>query len=349
MCRPGGFSEGYAMKNILTSLLALSLHPAAQAVEPLVLGNAAWPPFILEGGEEGTAERLVCGALERAGWPCTVQTSDWEAVLDEARIGAIDGIAATWESPDLQNYLMFSEPYLTIRIVPVTSDRKPDAIQSVADLEGRRVAMVTGYAYGDEITAIAKKFETVQSKDSLSAMESVRDGAADVALLDLLVARAALDDSLVSGVILSNVVLATADLHFAVSRQNPDAAQIMGDFQRSFRAMLTDGTVNEILDIDWLATDFGHLGQTDLVLRSGANLDKLAHPSEEGSVYSLGSSDYQYEPQSTEDASRVNYQVEGKSHSSLQSALNSVFGTEIGCEHKEFSSEFDCTDLFKKQ
>jgi hypothetical protein len=32
----------------------------------------------------------------------------------------------------------------------------------------------------------------------------------------------------------------------------------------------------------------------------------------------------------------------------LQGALNSVFGEEIGCEHKEFSSEFDCSDLFKK-
>jgi hypothetical protein len=121
----------------------------------------------------------------------------------------------------------------------------------------------------------------------------------------------------------------------------------MSEFQRSYEAMLADGTVNELLDIDWLATDFGHLGQTDLVLRSGASLDHLQHPSEQGSVYSLGSSTYQYEPES-EDASRVNYQVGGKPHSSLQRALNSVFGEEIGCEHKEFSSEFDCTDLIKK-
>ena len=344
-----GFSEDFGMKNFLPSLLALALLPLANAAEPLVLGNAAWPPFIIEGDAEGTAEQLVCGALERSGWACSVQISDWETVLDDARMGTIDGIAATWQKPDLQNYLIFSEPYMTIRIVPVTSDSKRVAIQSVADLAGSRVAMVAGYTYGDAIAAMAPRFETIQSEDSLRAMKAVRDGAADVALVDLLVARNALDDSLVAGVIVSSVVLATTDLHFAVSRQNPDADEIMADFQRSFEAMLADGTVNQILDIDWLATDFGHSGQTDLVLRSGASLDKLHHPSEKGSVYSLGSSNYHYEAESGEDTSRVNYQVEGKSHSSLQSALNSVFGRELGCEHKEFSSEFDCTDVFKKK
>jgi hypothetical protein len=41
--------------------------------------------------------------------------------------------------------------------------------------------------------------------------------------------------------------------------------------------------------------------------------------------------------------------VEGKSYSSLQSALNTVFGKNTACQHKEFSSEFDCTNLFKKR
>ena len=48
------------------------------------------------------------------------------------------------------------------------------------------------------------------------------------------------------------------------------------------------------------------------------------------------------------DPSRANYQVEGKSYSSLQTALDDVFGKDTVCKHKNFTSEFDCTDLFKK-
>ena len=49
------------------------------------------------------------------------------------------------------------------------------------------------------------------------------------------------------------------------------------------------------------------------------------------------------------DSSRVKYQVDGNTYSSLQTALNEVFGENTVCEHKEYSSEFDCSNLFKKR
>ena len=41
------------------------------------------------------------------------------------------------------------------------------------------------------------------------------------------------------------------------------------------------------------------------------------------------------------------YQVDGKSHSSLQSALIEIFGKDVVCTHKEYTSQFDCSKLFK--
>ena len=112
--------------------------------------------------------------------------------------------------------------------------------------------------------------------------------------------------------------------------------------------MLEDGTVNEILNVDWLATDFGQTGKLDVVLRRGVSLDDLSHPSDDGSVYALEDSEYKIIRQRDFDPSRANYQVEGKSYSSLQTALDDVFGKDTVCKHKNFTSEFDCTDLFKK-
>jgi polar amino acid transport system substrate-binding protein len=336
------------VKKITLVLISFCLATTAAASEPVLLANDAWPPFIVEGEQQGTAEKLVCAALQRAGRDCSVQVNDWDTVLEQARSGAIDGIAAAWRNPERETYLLFSEPYLTNRIVPVIDANRPVEIKTVSDLAGLRVAMVNDYAYGDEIEAKTSRFELIAAKNASQAIETVRSGKANVALVDELVARDLLADE-VSGVVATSTVLAFRSLHFAVSKQNPEAEQIIADFQRAYQLMLADGSVNEILNVDWLATDFGHAGSVAVVMRSGMSLDDLSHPSKDGSVYALEKSEYQIMRDPDVDPSRVKYQVAGNSYSSLQSAINDVFGKNTACQHKEFSSEFDCTNLFKNR
>lgn len=337
------------MKKLMIVLIAISLFSIVEAKDPLVLGNDSWPPFIIDGEEQGTAEMLVCQALERSGWPCEVSVNDWDKVLEEARTGVIDGIAAAWRNAEREKYLLFSKPYLTNRIVPVVKKENPAAINSIADLAGLRVALATDYAYGEEIMAMTSNFEIIRSKNSLDALAQVQSGKADTALLDELVARDELNEPGMENLMASDAVLAFRELHFAVSRQNLLAQEIIDDFHRSYELMLADGTVNEILNVDWLATDFGQTGSLNIVLRSGVSLDDLSSPSDKGEVYQLGRSNLQPAHSSDVDPSRVKYQVEGKSYSSLNLALDEAFGENSPCKHKDYSSQFDCTDLFKKR
>jgi len=117
------------MKKLMIVLIAISLFSIVEAKDLLVLGNDSWPPFIIDGEEQGTAEMLVCQALERSGWTCEVSVNDWDKVLEEARTGAIDGIAAAWRNAEREKYLLFSQPYLTNRIVPVVKKREPGGHQ----------------------------------------------------------------------------------------------------------------------------------------------------------------------------------------------------------------------------
>jgi polar amino acid transport system substrate-binding protein len=339
---------------IFASVLAIALSPAlvgptAWAAGPVTLANDEWPPFILGDGQQGKAEKLVCEALERSGRACTVNVEDWEEVLNKARTGEIHGIAAAWRNPDRETYLLFSEPYLTNRIVPVVRPDFDAFIKSAADLRDLRVALVTDYAYGDEIAAAAASFETVPSRSSAEALAHVREGRANVALVDELVARDHLDVAQVNDLTALGTVLAFRSLHFAMSRQHPEAEEILADFHRAYEVMLSDGTVNDILEVDWLATDFGQPGNVSVVMRSGVSLDDLANPTEDGSMYALDQSEYEWMGQRNQDTSRIEYQVEGKSYSSLQSALNNVFGEQTVCEHQEYSSTFDCSNLFKSR
>lgn len=338
------------MKKIILILVAISLFPMAHAREPLLLRNDAWPPFIIAGKNQGTAERLVCEALQRSGWSCSVEVEDWESVLNQARIGAIDGVAAAWRTPDRETYMLFSEPYLTNRIVPVVNREKPLEIESLADLAGLRVALVGDYAYGDEIAAATSQFKVINVKNSNRGLKEVVKGNADVALVDELVARNELYKSEMSQLTALDNVLAFRSLHLAISRKNPLAAVIIDDFHRSYKLMLADGSVNKILNVDWLATDFGQTGNLNVVLRPGISLDDLSNSSGGGSVYALEDSEYQLIRNKSLDNSRVSYQVEGKSYSSLQSALDTVFGKDtVVCQHKNYTSQFDCSDLFKKR
>ena len=341
--------EQTALKKLILVVIAISIFSMAEAKGPLLLKNDAWPPFIITGKEQGTAELLVCEALERSGWPCSVEVAEWESILNQARIGAVDGVAAAWKTPDRESYLMFSEPYLTNRIVPVVKKNDSVAIDSLADLSGRRVAMVSNYAYGDEIEAAAAGFEAVITRNSSQAMKTVLRGEADVALVDELVARDELYKSIMSDLQALETVLAFRSLHLAISIQNPQAPVIIDDFQRAYKTMLEDGTVNEILNVDWLATDFGQSGSLDVVMRNGVSLDSLSYPSSNSSVYALEDSEYQMMRNKDPARARVNYQVEGKSYSSLQTALDNVFGKDTVCKHKNFTSQFDCSDLFKKR
>jgi polar amino acid transport system substrate-binding protein len=337
------------MKVFLITITAVFFLPMAMADQSLSLGNSDWPPFIIEGQDRGASEELVCEALKLAGWTCSVKVYDWDKVLEDAQKGSVDGIAAVWRTPEREQYLLFSEPYLTNRIVPIVAKDSKIFLQKPGDLAGWRVAMVPDYAYGEEIESAKSSFTLVPVRESAEAIKAVQEDRADIALVDDLVAHAQLEIEAEPDFAVINAVLAYRELYFAVSRAHPQAEQIISDFHHHYETMLKDGAVNEILGVDWLATDLGNDGKLDLVLRSGVSFDDLDAPSQGGSTYALGQSQYQMMSQSNMGNSQVNYHVEGKSHSSLQSALVEVFGKDVVCSHKEYTSQFDCSKLFMKR
>lgn len=337
------------MRVSLLAVITLFFLPQAMANQDLSLGNDSWPPFIIEGEEQGISEKLVCEALSRAGWTCHVAVKEWEQVLTEAKEGSVDGIAAAWKTPEREQYLLFSDPYMTNRIVPVVAMDGAIHVKTAGDLAGLKVAMVPDYAYGSEIEDALASFTQVPAKGSAAALKAVQDGTADLALVDELVVRTALEGDSYAGILALDAVLAYRELFFAVSRQHPQAEQIIADFHRTFELMLKDGAVNEALGVDWLATDLGNDGKMDLVLSKGISLDDLKDPAAKGSTYALEQSDYRMMKKSDLDLSNMNYQVDGKSHSSLQSALVDVFGKDVVCEHREYTSTLDCSKIFEKR
>lgn len=327
----------------IASLASAWAPVAAAQGEAVTLANDEWPPFILPSGQTGKAHQLVCEALRRSGHDCQLRVQVWETVLEDAKIGAIDGIAAVWHSADREAYLLFSEPYLTNRIVPVVASESGISVDSASDLAGLRVALVSGYAYGDAVSSVADTFEAVEARGGEQALQYLSEGRADVALVDELVARDRLASDNSKQLTVLSSVLAYRSLHFAMARLSPNAETILADFHRAYEAMLLDGTVNDILEVDWLATDFGQTGTISVVMRSGISLDELANPTATGSLYALDQSELDWVDGRSEADVDVNFKVKGETFASMEDAMDNAFGRESLCHHVEYSSTFDCS------
>ena len=303
--------------------MLLLFPPVTAVAETLVLGNEPWPPFIIEGAEAGTAEAIVCEALARSGHDCDLRYAPWPQTLDAAQAGELDGIAAAWYTVERGRTLQFSQSYLTNRLIPVTT-AGAEAVRSLADLAGKRVALEVSVAYGEALLAARESFTEIDVRGADDALAALRDGRADVAIVDELYLRDALDRSSGEVLVPGDVALAFRELHFAVSRERADAGQIIADFNQAYQAMLRDGTVNRILDLEWLATDLESDGVMDFIHRGGGLQAAVADVASSESVYALGQDEYDAIRDPGFQGSNANYLADDQAYQTPEAAMKSL-------------------------
>ena len=131
----------------LLACAAVSLAIAAQA--PLMLVSTAWPPFT------NRRPAKVC-ARPRRGWPRPHRSHRTDHARRPAHFTsrcfpAFDGSAAVWKDPERERVLLFSQAYLENRLVLIGRTGADVSAKTMADLRGKRVAIVEGYSYGDAV------------------------------------------------------------------------------------------------------------------------------------------------------------------------------------------------------
>ena len=310
-------------KALALAPLFLFAAPATAVADTLILGNEPWPPFIIEGDEAGTAEAIVCEALARGGHECDVRYASWPETLEAAQAGELDGIAAAWYTVERGRTLQFSQSYLTNRLIPVTRSGGV-AIRNLKDLAEQRVALEVSVAYGDALLAARETFTVVDVRGADDALAALRDGRADVAIVDELYVRDALDSSSDNDLVPGNVALAFRELHFAVSRERADAGQVVADFNQAYQSMLRDGTVNRILDLEWLATDLESDGVMDFIHRGGGLQAAVSDVASSESVYALGQDEYNAIRDPGFQGSNVNYLADDQAYQTPEAAMKSL-------------------------
>ena len=253
---------------LLLHLVAMPIMAGAQGRQ-LQLVSTAWSPFTNAPGQARFALDLVDVALRRVG--ITAET----VIVDEARLtpallsDEFDGSAALWGDAERERVLVYSEPYLENRLILVGRQGSDVSAISLADLAGRRVALIAGYAYGEEVeTADGPIFVGSGSKEE--SVARLLDGEVDYTLMDDLVVQYLVNNHAEEArtrLAFGSTPLLTRSLHLAVRRSLPDAEAIISRFNAELRFMIADRSYHRLLHLDWIRADVDGDGLREYVPR----------------------------------------------------------------------------------
>ncbi len=225
--------------------------------------DPSWPPFeqkTPDGEYAGIAADYVKLLNERLDITMHADTGlTWAQVLAKARNREIDVIPCIAPSPEREQYLNFTRPYLTFQSVIVT---RQDAafLNGLADLSGKRVGVVQDYITHERIAADYPEIEIIPCKNVAEGLQAVRDDQVDafvdnLASITFTIKRQGIEDLKIAA-----TTEYTFNLAMGVRKDWPELVPILEKGLRSIskedRYQIHDRWINVIIE---RAMDWGYL------------------------------------------------------------------------------------------
>jgi len=247
----------------LATVAALCLGVSAQT-NRLRLVSTVWPPFTNTTGQARFALDLVEAATSRFGLTATTELVEPATFTASLLTGPFNGSAAAWKDAARERVLLFSQPYLENRLILVGKKGADVSARVLGELRGKRIAIVEGYSYGDDVEKSGPTFVRARSEED--SLQRMLQGAADYTLMDDLVVQYIVEhygEEARTKLQFGATPLITRQLHFAVRRNVPDAESIINRFNAQLRTMIADRTYHRLLHVDWIRADIDGDGVTE--------------------------------------------------------------------------------------
>lgn len=241
---------GAFVGGVLATWISVWGSPAVAQTAPLIAAADEWPPFSgasLPG--QGMSLDVINAVLTEAGYDVQTEVVPWARIMGDVEIGRFDIIGSLFADPEMETYLIYSDPfYITdVQLVQRTGDSH--AYTTVEALRPYTIAVGDGFLYQDEFDR-ADYLNKVVVTTTLQAIQMVAAGRADLTLDSVDVVRHAIadeDPSLQGRVEFAPGVLARQGIHMAIRRDVENSAQIVADFNAALAAMQSDGRLDTLL------------------------------------------------------------------------------------------------------
>jgi len=325
----------------------------AAAPQPLKLAADEWPPFTDVATKPRRAIALVEAALRRGNVRSDFSILKWTSAIALAKKGHFDGMAAIWRTPEREQFLLFSKPYLQNRLLLVARRGTDVSMTSLVPLAGKRLALTNGYGYGEAVNNLAKGDKSVQVihyDTDADCLRAVLANQADYVLLDELIIHYIYENYKAKAetlIAVGSTPIEEHTLHLALRRDYPGAAQILAEFDRNVERMMNDGSYNVLLDVPWISTDTDGDGNPEYVASSRAASSAAGDPSKTQSGYSIVHA--AAPPSNASPTNRAPaYVIDGKSYDSWGDAKGSLHGADSkssGSDPYKYATGFVLTEF----
>jgi len=238
-------------KALSTVLLGLILGSAAvQAQTPVSLTASISPPYAdSKLPDQGLAMELVNKVLKRAGYAPQIEFKIWSRAMEGVSVGLYDALASAWYSKERAKEYIFSEPYLTSKLILLKLRSDPTLYTDKSQLAGKRLGTQVDYAYGinfDELPGL----KLVPENHAIQNLMDLLNSTVDVVIGDQRTLAMQIHEYLHKEMHKFQVVdanLPTRARHLAASREIQTSGKLVADFNRALAAARKDGSYQAIV------------------------------------------------------------------------------------------------------
>jgi len=238
--------------------------------------DASWPPFEFrddQGRYQGLAADYVEIIRERLAVTLTpIEPVSWTAVLEQVAQGKIDLLPGIMSTPERQNYLAFTRPYLDFPIVILAhhGGAQPHNLQ---DLYGLKIAVVQNYAPHELLRNHHPDLNLVALPNVSSALQALATDEVDAVVGDLASSVWSLRQLKLEGLYVSGETPYRYQLAMAVPRENKILVgildKVMADMTPAEISEIQEKWVGNVRDYRQFWSDLVTYGLPTLLLLVG--------------------------------------------------------------------------------
>lgn len=220
------------------------------ASRQLVAAADPWPPYFDPRSPRlGVASEVVREALRSQGYSVSFRVMPWDAAQKAVYEGRTDMIIDAWYTQEREKRYLVSVPYIKSRIVFFKRKDSPFQYRGKEDLNGLRVGLIKGYAYGEEFLSW-DNYKREYDVSFISLALKVASGKLDLVPEDKLVGMRLIKDNepwLLEVLEPVEAPLRETTIHVMVSRKLKDGEEILKAFERGLKEMKRSGQYQRIL------------------------------------------------------------------------------------------------------
>ncbi|MBU2977261.1 transporter substrate-binding domain-containing protein [Alteromonas sp. C1M14] len=260
------------------------------ALAQIKLGASSLATYVDNGGEPAKLNHIVEEAFTRMGEDVELQVLRRAFLGSALSAGQIDGEFAFLDLDPKKTGLLYSQPYLPLKLF--VASKRPDVIDInlIPQLRDSRIAIENRFANTDQIRGI-REIKWSRNPTTFDAFKQFADERAPYLMTSALLIdefnRLLVKDN-EEPVFRSAAPLITGGFYLTLTDNSADSAQLMARFNATIETMQTDGSYNRLLGLPWIIKDVDNDGVGDYV--STKQLSHLTDPALLTHAYSLDNS-----------------------------------------------------------